>query len=70
MKFPKLPENSLFAILLRSRWWISAAIAAVLFAGARLVVAAEYAFFVALPFAVIAGYAAWGQLRQPGAQRV
>lgn len=62
----EMNKNSIFAILLRSSWWISAAIAAGIFAVFRLVLPdafAPYAFFVALPIMVIAGYAAWGQLR-------
>jgi restriction system protein len=69
MKF-QLPQNSLFAVLLRSQWWISTAIALALFAAARLVLPAMYAAAVALPFAVIALAALWRQLRTPGAGRV
>lgn len=70
MKFPKMAENSLFAILLRSPWWISAAVAAALFATLRLAIPELYAFFVALPIAVIGAYAGWQQLRAPSAQRI
>lgn len=62
----EMNKNSIFAILLRSPWWISAAIAAGIFALFRLVLPdgfAPYAFFAALPIMVIACYAAWGQLR-------
>jgi len=65
-----MAENSIFAILLRSPWWISIAVAAAIFAAVRLAVPAVYAFFIALPFAVIGCYAAWRQLREPSAQRV
>lgn len=64
----QMNKNSIFAVLLRSPWWISAGLAAGLFALARLLLPAEfalYAFFVSLPFTVIAGYAAWQQLRAP-----
>ncbi len=64
----KMNENSIFAVLLRSPWWISGGIAGALFTGARLALPAEfniYAFFVALPFAVIAVYTAWQQMRAP-----
>ena len=66
-------KNSLFAILLRSPWWISIAVAAGLFAVARMLLPeayALYAIFVALPFFVIGCYAGWQQLRAPGAERV
>jgi restriction system protein len=69
MKF-QMAKNSLFAILLRSPWWISAAAAAGIFAAARLVLPEVYAFFVALPFAVIGAYAGWQQRHAPSAARV
>jgi len=71
MKFP-MAENSLFAILLRSQWWISVAVAAGIVAVARLVLPDFYAFafFAALPFIVIGGVAGWRQLRAPSAARV
>lgn len=69
MKF-QMAKNSLFAILLRSPWWISFAIAAGLFAAVILWLPGLYAFFVALPFMVIACYAGWNQLREPSAVRV
>ena len=69
MKF-RMAENSLFAILLRSPWWISIVIAAGIVAAARLVVPEVYAFFAALPFIAIGGVAGWRQLRAPSAARV
>lgn len=69
MKF-QLPRNSLFAILLRSRWWISLAVAAGIFAVARLLLPEGYAATVALPFVVIALVAGGRQLRTPGEGRV
>ena len=66
----QMAKNSLFAILLRSPWWISIAAAAGIFAAARLVLPEIYAFFVALPFAVIGGYAGWRQRHVPSAARV
>lgn len=69
----RMAENSLFAILLRKRWWVSAAIAGVLgLAGAALlppdwrVVGAMSGF----PFAVIAAMSAWRGRHAPGAGRV
>ena len=63
----RMAENSLFAILLRSPWWVSFAAAFALFAGLRLAVPELYAAFFALPFIVIGGVAAWKQLRAPSA---
>jgi restriction system protein len=69
MKF-RMAENSLFAVLLRSQWWISMLIAAGVAAAARLVVPDVYAFFTALPFIVIGCVAGWRQLRAPSAARI
>jgi restriction system protein len=66
----RMHENSLFAVLLRSPWWISIAIAAGLTVAARLVVPDIYAVFVGLPFLVIGVIAGWKQLRAPSARRV
>ena len=66
-------KNSLFAVLLRSPWWISIAVAIGLFALARLVIPeayAVYAIFAALPFLGIGGYTGWQQLRAPSAASV
>jgi restriction system protein len=63
-------KNSLFALLLRSPWWASLAVAAGLVAALRLVLPDLYAFFAAAPFIVIAGYAGWRQLRAPSAAKV
>jgi restriction system protein len=66
----KLHENSLFAVLMRSPWWISAAIAGGLFALMRVWLPVEFAVFGALPFAVIGAVAAWKQLSTPSAAQV
>jgi restriction system protein len=66
----KLAPNSLFAILLRSPWWISALVAAGVVAVSRLFLPTLYAVFAALPFMVIGAYAAWQQLRAPSAASV
>jgi restriction system protein len=63
-------KNSLFALLLRSPWWISILVAGAIFAGLRLWVPALYAAFMALPFLAIGCYAAWQQLRAPSAAAV
>ena len=63
-------RNSLFAVLLRSPWWASAAVAVGVPAGMRLVLPDVYAFFAAFPFLVVAAIAAWRQLRAPSAAKV
>jgi restriction system protein len=72
MKF-RMHENSLFAVLLRSRWWISFAIAAGIVGLAKAILPSipiAYAVFAALPFIVIGAIAAWRQLQAPSAGRV
>lgn len=72
MKFD-LPENSVFAVLLRSPWWISLGIGAGLSLAASAVLPAAYVaagIFAAIPFFLIGGIAAWKQLRVPSAARV
>jgi restriction system protein len=66
----RLHENSLFAILLRSRWWVSFAVGFGLFVVLRLVIPEAYAVVVPLPFVVIGCVTAWRQLRVPSAARV
>ncbi len=69
----RMSENSLFAVLLRARWWISLLIAIGVVLVARLLVPREYflfAAFGALPFAVIAVIAGRRQAKVPGARRV
>lgn len=66
----EMHKNSLFAVLLRSPFWISFAIAGGLFLVARMFLPEQYAIFTALPFAAIGAYAAWKQLRAPSAAKV
>jgi restriction system protein len=63
-------ENSLFALLLRSRWWISFVVGSGLFAVVRLFIPDTYAVMVPIPFLVIGCIAAWRQLRTPSPARV
>jgi len=63
-------QNSLFALLLRSPWWISFAVAFGLFAVARMFVPETYAVVVPIPILVVGCVAAWRQLRTPNAARV
>jgi len=65
-----LPENSLFAILMRSRWWVSVLVALGVFAVARLILPEAYALFAASPFVVISAMAAWKQFRVPSGARL
>jgi restriction system protein len=68
-----MARNSLFAILLRSPWWISVAVALgiVLVAGTLLPERyAPYGATGAIPFLVIGAIGAWKQLRRPSAGQV
>jgi restriction system protein len=72
MKF-RMHENSLFAILLRKPWWVSALIAAALIALARVALPPTWFIYGAsasLPFVVIAGIAGWRRLKAPSDGRV
>ena len=71
----EMHKNSLFAVLLRSPWWVSIAVAAVTAVVARYFVLKfdfheAYAIFVALPFLVIGCVSGWRQLRVPSAEAV
>jgi restriction system protein len=69
MKF-RMAQNSLFAILLRSPWWVSFVVTAAVFAGLRFLLPPVYAAFCALPFAAIGCYAGWRALRAPSESSV
>lgn len=69
----KMSQNSIFAVLLRSPWWMSAGVAVLLIAGGFAALPLEYAamgVFAAVPFAVISLMAAYKQLRAPSGARV
>jgi restriction system protein len=69
MKF-KMAPNSLFAVLLRSPWWISVGIAVVFVAAVQALVPQEYRVvgsMGAFPFAVIGVVAFWRQWQAPSA---
>ncbi|MDO9284272.1 MAG: restriction endonuclease [Aquabacterium sp.] len=69
----KMSDKSLFAVLLRSPWWISLLIAVLLGLVASALLPADYRVAGALsgfPFAVIAAIAAQRQWRLPSAARV
>ena len=63
-------ENSAFAVLARSPWWVSLLISVGIFLVARHFVPDAYALVVPLPFYVTCGIAAWRQLRTPSTARV
>ncbi|MDA1118833.1 MAG: restriction endonuclease [Proteobacteria bacterium] len=66
----KMHDNSLFAVLLRSAWWISALIALGVFAVVRLIMPDHYAAFATLPFVVIAAVGAWKQISAPSSEKI
>ncbi|MES2956903.1 MAG: restriction endonuclease [Pseudomonadota bacterium] len=69
----QMAKNSLFATLLRSPWWVSLAIAAVLALVAAALLPADYRIAGALstfPFVVISALAARRQWHLPSATRV
>lgn len=69
----KMHDNSLFAVLLRSQWWISFAIAAAIVMLARMILPpawAVYGMAGAIPFAVIGCIAAFKQAQKPSSGKV
>jgi len=66
----KLPENSIFAILMRRSWWVSALAALATFALVQNFLAWGYALFATLPFTVITVMVAWKQIRVPSGPRL
>jgi restriction system protein len=68
-----MAEKSLFAILLRSAWWVSFAIAGGVMLVARLVLPDQYMIggaMAAIPFLGIGFITGWRQLQAPSAARV
>lgn len=69
----KMAKNSLFAILLRSPWWISILVALVLTLIALAVLPghlAPYAVSAGIPFLIVGLIAAFQQLRAPSVRQV
>jgi restriction system protein len=69
----KMNERSLFAVLLRSPWWISLLISVLMSLVAFALLPQDYAVVVMLgtfPFVVVAAVAAWRQWQAPGAAQV
>lgn len=68
-----MSENSLFALLLRSPWWISFVLVACVALVSKALLPAEYFIYGALggfPIFVVGCIAAWRQLRAPSAAKV
>jgi restriction system protein len=66
----ELPKNSLFAILLRSKWWVSVLLGGGIFFLVRIWFHPGVALFAAAPFLGIGVYAAWKQLKRPSEKRI
>lgn len=72
MKF-KMAEKSLFAILLRSPWWISFALVAAFALASKALLPAQYVVYGVLgafPFLVVGCIAAWRQLQAPNPKNI
>ena len=68
-----MAKNSIVAVLLRSPWWVSLAIAAAIGVAAMALLPPIWrgvALFSGSPFLVISAIAAWKQWQLPGAARV
>lgn len=66
----KLPKNSLFAVLLRSRWWVSLSVGVGIGLVATALLPESYRSvgpLMGAPFLVIAALAAWRQRHAPSA---
>ncbi len=69
----KMAPNSLFAVLLRSPWWVSFAIVLLVALASRALLPEQYVSFGVMggfPFLVIGGVAAYRQFRAPGEAEV
>ncbi len=69
----KVPEKSLFALLLRSPWWVSILTAVAIFLIARLLLPERFVPYAAIsgaPFLLIGIYLGWRQLRAPSTARI
>ena len=69
----KISDKSLFAILMRSPWWISAGIAAAVIVVALALLPDAYRIpgaAMGIPFLVTGGISAWRQMQAPSARRI
>ena len=72
MKF-KMAEKSLFAILLRSPWWLSFVLVGLFGLASKALLPPQYVIYGVMggfPFLVIGCIAGWRQLRAPNPERV
>ncbi|HEV7856135.1 MAG TPA: restriction endonuclease [Herminiimonas sp.] len=72
MKF-KMNKNSIFAILLRSPWWVSSAVALVILTVAWVALPLQYKLFGMLisgPFWAISAVAGWKKFRAPNPEYI
>ena len=68
-----MSKNSLFAILMRSPWWVSLLVAVAVIVAAHFALPQKienYAWVMGLPFVFVGAMAAWKQLRVPSPERV
>lgn len=65
-----MAKQTLFSILVHAPWWMSILAAAPLFGAVQMFLPPIAALFATFPFLGIAAYAAWKQLRTPGAANV
>lgn len=69
----KVSENSLFAILVRSPWWVSYILVILICMASYYLVPVQFKIAIyatAVPFAITGLIAAWKQLQVPGRARV
>lgn len=69
----KMAKGSLFAILLRSKWWYSVLIGLFILGASLLITDAKYVVLsisVTLPFFAIGGYAAFKQFKEPSQKQI
>jgi restriction system protein len=70
LNFPEPPKGSLFALLVRTPFWVSLLIAGALFAMARNFLPNLLAAATTLPFLGTAAFAGWRQFKTPSPTRV
>jgi restriction system protein len=66
----KLPENSLFAILMRKDWWVSALCAVATYVLVQNFMPWGYALFATTPFTIITLMVIWKRIRVPSGARL
>lgn len=65
-----IPDNSIFAMLMRRSWWVSALAALATFVLVQNFMAWGYALFATLPFTIITLIVIWKQTLGPNGARV